>query len=66
MVVVVKMTNMLIMTMFDADMMMMVMKMICANVCQCLPLCSANMKELPIGAMVQLATVHQTNNMKEL
>ena len=58
------MTNMLIMTMFDVD--MMVMKMICANVCQCLPLCSANMKELPIGAMVQLATVHQTNNMKEL
>ena len=55
---------MLIMTMFDVD--MMVMKMICANVCQCLPLCSANMKELPIGAMVQLATVHQTNNMKEL
>ena len=58
------MTNMLIVTMFDVDMMMMmVMKMICANVCQCLPLCSANMKELPIGAMVQLATVHQTNNM---
>ena len=49
---------MLIMTMFDVDMMMMVMKMICANVCQCLPLCSANMKELPIGAMVQLAIVH--------
>ena len=65
--VVVKMTNMLIMTMFDVDMMMMmVMKTICANICQCLPLCSADMKELPIGAMVQLATVHQTNNMKEL
>ena len=52
----VKMTNMLIMTMFDVDMMMMVMRMTCANVCQCLPLCSANMKELPKGAM---ATVHK-------